>query len=259
MLRYLYLALFVALNIFNISPAQSASPSKAKEAPRVEAELKSAIQDINSSVNSAGTIDYQANCANCPRVVSAAPKAQPTTILESPDNNKRIELTVLSEKNVNNIFSDLASRKDIPFGYPMDGCYARAHQMVQILEEQGIIAGKAFIEGDLFVESSEFGEIGWGYHVAPVVMVKKGNKTIPYVIDPSLFNKPVPQAEWKAKMLRQSKASMSREYYTKRFAYDPSDRETDYTDYPEETVDDMVKTNKHYGAILKRFSQKQSN
>ncbi|RPJ78261.1 MAG: hypothetical protein EHM20_04330 [Alphaproteobacteria bacterium] len=257
MFRYLYLVFFIALSALNFNSAEAGLKPKAKA--KIETELKSAIQDINSSVNSAGTIDYQTNCANCPRVVSAAPKTQPTTILESPENNKSIELTVLTEKNVNSIFSDLASRKDIPFGYPMDGCYARAHQMVQILEEQGIIAGKAFIEGDLFVESSEFGEVNWGYHVAPVVMVKKGNKTIPYVIDPSLFNKPVPQAEWKAKMLTKSKASMSREYYTKRFAYDPSERESDLTDYPEETVDDMVKTNQNYSDLLKRFKERLKN
>jgi len=54
-------------------------------------------------------------------------------------------------------------------------------------------------------------------------------------------------------MLSKPKASMTREYYTKRFAYDPSDRESEYSDYPEETVQDMVAANKNYSSILKRF------
>lgn len=243
----------------NFNNAEAGLKRKITDSPKIETELKTAIKDINASVNSAGTIDYQSSCANCPKEVGAPPKKLKTHSLYSKDNDKNIELSVLSEKEVNSIFKELASRSDIPFGYPMDGCYARAHKMTTILDEKGIISGKAFVEGELYVDSETFGEIGWGYHVAPVVLVKQNSAIIPYVIDPSLFTKPVPQTEWKAKMLEKSKAILSREYFTKRFAYDPNDRESDLDEYPEETVLSMTETNQNYSDLLKRFKERLKN
>ena len=123
--------------------------------------------------------------------------------------------------------------------------------MARLLESKGIISGKAFIEGELYVDTS-FGEVGWGYHVAPVVMVKvKGqSKPVPYVIDPSLFDKPVPYSDWKAKMTAKPKAKVSSEYFTNRFAYDPNDKNANLTDYQADTVEDMDSTNKNFTRML---------
>jgi hypothetical protein len=119
---------------------------------------------------------------------------------------------------------DLASNQKIPFGYAYDGCYARAAKMSKILEEKGIISGKAFVEGNLNVVSPVLGDVHWWYHVAPVILVKIDDKEIPYVIDPSLFKKPVPFSEWRDSMTGGDKTHLSREYFTNRFSYSPDDK-----------------------------------
>lgn len=92
----------------------------------------------------------------------------------SKDNNQKIELTILSEDEAIQIFNKLAAREDIPHGYP-EGCYARAHEMVRSMNREGIVSGKAFIEGEFYVDG-KYGEVGLAFNVAPVVMVKTGNK-----------------------------------------------------------------------------------
>lgn len=216
-----------------------------------EALLKNAIKDFPANSKSAGSLDYKNSCANCSSVNSKV--IRKTTILNSPENNQKIKLSVISETELSTLFANLAARKDIPFGYP-DGCFARAHKMVHILEDQGIIAGKAFLEGMLFVDT-EFGQVGWGYHVAPVVMVKKGSKILPYVLDPSLFNTAVPQSEWKALMLENPKSIFKKDYYTNRFAYDPRDRTADYHEDVDEFMEDMNATNNNYTKKLQEMRE----
>lgn len=238
MLRYFTL---LALILLNVTAFASSSANE---------NLKRTIKKVAPAVASAGTIDYKSGCATCTQIGQAAKTAS----LYSKENNQKVDLTVLSEDEVNSIFSDLASRDDIPFGFPMDGCYARAHKMVRIMEDQGIIAGKAFVEGELYIDS-KFGEVGWSYHVAPVVLVKKGGKVSPYIIDPSLFQKPVPYETWKGKMLEKKKASLEHEYFTNRFAYDPDDKNAKYTDYQEEQLADMNNANRNFSRTLFMYNE----
>lgn len=236
MFRHSFFVLFMTLSIFNSYPIHAKSSDTATSFGNI-------INTLAPAINSAGTIDYVAGCAACQ---NASVIYNGTTLLESVDNDQRIELSVIDENKANSLFSELAANKDIPHGFPMDGCYARTHKMVKILEdEHGLIAGKAFVEGKLYVDTS-FGEVAWGYHVAPVVMVRKNHAIVPYVFDPSLFSKPVPQTEWKAKMLAKSKSKFTREYYTNRFSYDPDDRTAKYSDYSKESLDDMEETNRNF-------------
>jgi len=211
--------------------------------------FRKSLNKIAPTLASAGTIDYKNGCASCVYLnqQSAEEKKYP---LYSKNNNQKIDISVLSEEEVYTIFSELAAREDIPFGFLVDGCYARAHKMVRIMDDRGITAGKAFIEGDLFVDTPAFGEVGWNYNVAPVVMVKNGNSVTPYVIDPSLFKKPVPYEEWKALILKKSKSKLAREFYTNRFAYDPSERIAKLKEYQEDSLDDMDTTNKNLNRML---------
>lgn len=235
--------MFLLAAIFQLITFHSANASPTEET------IKKALKSVHSTINSAGTINYKNACANCATITHT----MPISTLYSKSNSQNIDLSVLSMDEATEAFNELAARSDIPFGYPMDGCYARAHKMARLLEDKGIISGKAFVEGSLYVDT-KFGEIGWGYHVAPVVMVKKGNANIPYIFDPSLFSKPVPYTEWKAKMTAKSKASVSREYFTNRFAYDPSDRTQKYTSYQEEPLEDMDRTNKEFSNALKQLN-----
>ena len=82
----------------------------------------------------------------------------------------------------------------IPFNYPDDGCWGRAHEMCRLMIAAGITPDKVWIFGNLRAPSQNNPacQVLWGWHVAPTLSV--GAQT--YVIDPSLFNNPVTQATW---------------------------------------------------------------
>lgn len=82
----------------------------------------------------------------------------------------------------------------IPFTYPDDGCWGRAHEMARLMMAQGITPDKVWIFGNLHVISSNKPNcnVYWGWHVAPTLQV--GSTT--YVVDPALFPGPVPRATW---------------------------------------------------------------
>ena len=220
--------------------------------------LNDAFKDVKNAVNNAGGADQVKGCATC--AINNLPKTPPKTNLYSADNNKTVELSVLTEAEATTAFNFLQSQPDIPYGFPLDGCYARAHKMSRLLEDKGIISGKAFIEGSLHVDTKDFGEITWSYHVAPVIMVKPAGQkiAIPYVIDPSLFSKPVPYATWKAIMTKSQNSSIDHEYFTNRYAYDPNDRTADYKTYTDESVSDMNDTNKKFKDMLAQYKANQT-
>lgn len=106
----------------------------------------------------------------------------------------------ISEADATALFNELAGLDYIPFDYPVDGCFARAHEMSRIMAERGIASGKVFnyaAPNTLSVPGTEFGDISWGYHVAPIVNVQ-GNDgvTRQMVFDPSLSNQPMTFGEW---------------------------------------------------------------
>ena len=87
----------------------------------------------------------------------------------------------------------------IPFGYPDDGCWGRAHEMVRLMGLEGVQADKVWIYGRLRVATRNHPrcEVQWGWHVAPTLQVDiGGGRSETYVIDPSLFPGPVPRATW---------------------------------------------------------------
>lgn len=102
----------------------------------------------------------------------------------------------------------------IPFQYVRDGCFARAHKMRQIIEDQyGYCSEKVFSfanEGNntLAVKAGKWGGccITWWYHVAPLVRVRVRIKLLfltldvqlALVIDPGMFDKPVLLSTWLA-------------------------------------------------------------
>lgn len=200
-------------------------------------ELSLQLGTFNKNVATAGAVNYLENCSKC------GPELNQTSSLYSPKNKKSVELSVLSPERALDVFNKLKNDEDIPFIYPMDGCYARAHKMAMVMDEMGIISGKAFLEGNLFVDT-KYGEAGWSYHVASLVMIKKNGKLIPTIIDPGLFDKPVPYEEWKNLLLKKPHAKYENEYFTKRFNYDPDSRHDNLTDYREEEIDNMNETNR---------------
>ena len=90
----------------------------------------------------------------------------------------------------------------IPFLYPDDGCWARAHEMCRLMINVGVTPRKVWIRGALHpaTRNNPACSVGWGWHVAPTVCVRGWwfFNTQDMVIDPSLFTTPVSKAQWKA-------------------------------------------------------------
>ncbi len=104
------------------------------------------------------------------------------------------------------IFEDFAAADDLALRFPADGCYARTHLMARRLLDQGLTPSKvwAFAASAtdlLWVETPDHpgGRVQWGYHVAPVLLVRGPEGDIrEMVFDPLLFDHPVPVDEWRS-------------------------------------------------------------
>ena len=95
----------------------------------------------------------------------------------------------------------------IPFMYPDDGCWGRAHEMCRLMVNMGLSPSKVWIDavGPLLKANTRNNPqcfVQWGWHVAPMICVRRwlifffpwGEQQ---VIDPSLFTSPVSKATWK--------------------------------------------------------------
>jgi Glutaminase len=98
----------------------------------------------------------------------------------------------------------------IPFQYVIDGCYARAHKMRQIITSRyRFCCEKVFSFANqkndtLAVKADKWGGccVTWWYHVAPLIRVRVRigsiKLTLAMVIDPGMFDKPVLLSSWLA-------------------------------------------------------------
>lgn len=93
----------------------------------------------------------------------------------------------------------------IPFRYPDDGCWARAHEMCRLMIAAGVTPAKVWIDyaAPTLLHAATRNHwqcfVEWTWHVAPTLCVRSywcGMET--YVIDPSLFTGPVTVATWQA-------------------------------------------------------------
>jgi hypothetical protein len=104
------------------------------------------------------------------------------------------------------IFAEFAVAEELALGFPADGCYARTHLMVQRLLDRGLAPSKAWAFAAsatdlLWTETPGHpdGRVQWGYHVAPVLLVRTPDgATHEMVFDPLLFDRPVPVEEWRS-------------------------------------------------------------
>ncbi len=88
----------------------------------------------------------------------------------------------------------------LPFLYPDDGCFARAHEMCRLMLGAGVEPRKVWLDGRLQAATRHHPscKVRWGWHVAPTLRVKRGfMKSQDVVFDPSLFAAPVSKREWK--------------------------------------------------------------
>ena len=123
----------------------------------------------------------------------------------------------------------------IPFMYPDDGCWARAHEMCRLMVAKGLSPRKVWIrkgEGRLLhinTKNSPSCYVEWFWHVAPTLCVRIGPWWWPWitarmVMDPSMFTTPVAVATWKAAQNKPgaSLEHTSREQYWEYGGTDPT-------------------------------------
>jgi Glutaminase len=103
------------------------------------------------------------------------------------------------------IFLEFAASEELALRFPADGCYARTHLMVKRMLGQGFAPSKVWAfaasRADLLWTETPHhpnGRVQWGYHVAPILMVRGPDGTPrEMVFDPLLFDYPVPLEEWR--------------------------------------------------------------
>lgn len=199
------------------------------------------LKDIEFAVKDVGGLSKALSCALTP-TLSESDNTQKKTILHSALNKKDIPLSVVSLNEAKALFNAAYEDYQNDFSNPLDFCFARAHRVNQFLEEEkGIISGKAFLEGEFFLPTNilDLKEIGWFYHTASIVMVEHNGKTVPYVFDHVLYDRPVPYQEWKKRITGSPKSKLSGEYFTDRFVYNRQDKMNDLREWIEEDTFDM--------------------
>lgn len=172
------------------------------------------------------------------------------------DKRGVVEVTVISESQANRLFEEFVSHKEIPFEFPLDGCYARATAMARIAESQKIEMGKIYADGILRTKTDikEMPEVTWGYHVAPTLWVQKDGKPVLMVFDPSMFKKPVTVAEWTDAMKLPGipNAQVKNIYYGSRFQLGPREAEDKKNSWLRDDLamtDEVLKTYKNVDLV----------
>ena len=207
----------------------------------LETNLKTTVLPNLPKIKQGPNLNYNHNCPNCTPTESnykITEANEKTAKLDSPTNKQTIELSILSLEKASVLFDKLAAQKDIPFAYAKDGCFARAHKMAMVLDDEKIITGKAFMQGRFYAQTNS-GPVFWTYHVAPIVLIKIGEDINPYVFDPSMFKMPVPLAQWKQGLRKSPKSIFLAEYFTNRFSYDLFDKDKNLESYTDASVNSM--------------------
>lgn len=135
------------------------------------------------------------------------------------DNSQKLASVIPDLATLNSLFTQIknqscgtstASSPCITFRYPVDGCYARAHKMRQILINAGYDCEKQFVYGNLRASTGTCC-VSWVYHVAILVSFKNASGVVEKrIIDPSLFSSgPVTDAAWRAACTNTSCGSAS--------------------------------------------------
>jgi hypothetical protein len=163
-------------------------------------------------------------------------------------HGRKIIASEMNDEYALKIFQEMTVQQKIPFGFPEDGCYARAHEMAYQLDKKGISTGKVFAHGFFRIDSDKAinGYVSWIFHVAPFVVVNSGKNREIWVIDPSLFFEPVSLETWLKTLNAHPKSKISKVYLTSRYNYHWRDRDTVLKDFDEEDLGSARRTMKRF-------------
>lgn len=213
----------------------------------------------DSSVVSGFLRKLEASITPCECTVSAiSPEAVEKPLGKSTLKDlhgRTIPITVMNDEFAIKIFQEMTVQGKIPFGFPEDGCYARAHEMARLLEKRKVLTAKVFALGKFRIdtEKAKNGSVTWGFHVAPVIEVDDGKEKHLWVIDPSLFYEPVSLEAWLKSLTSHPKSQLNEVFLTSRFIYHPNHRDRVLNDYRSEDVKSAETIMKKY---LKRDQER---
>lgn len=147
------------------------------------------------SINAAAGMDESLN--NAQSINMPAPLPGLTNVI--PDlATAQIMFTYFAQQSCN-LPGPLGIDQCISFQYVEDGCYARAHKMSWIImNKYHYSVKKLFSYGNLSVRANKWGGccVDWWYHVAPLVIINTPQGPKSYVMDPGMFDGPVPMTTW---------------------------------------------------------------
>jgi hypothetical protein len=175
-----------------------------------------------------------------------------TQTLEYSSFSDSIDISSAGKSLIDSAFSYISSELGFIDFDDCNNCSSRAHLITAILENQffGLKTSKVWLFAD-FKRSSQEGKYGlksksylvcgecdnWGYHVAPLVIIRSGDRVDSIVLDPSTQNKPIVLRKWALNLVpRDGKAFLiikNKKYY----AY-PDNDSRKFEDLMEEWVDD---------------------
>ena len=227
---------FAFLILIVFSQFLSAQESELKIIPLTWEKIEKTIKNLNSTLN-------------CYSQKSSG-------FIQAADQH-HIDVSILTMDEAMKYFTNIKEDKSIPFKYPEDGCYARAHKMSWAFDDAGIDSAKIFVEGNLEVKTKNTpdGTVNWWYHVAPVVLIDFKGVVEPYVFDPSLFEKPVKAQEWVKVQTSHEKARVDNVYFTERFNYYPYQKSEMVCEYSNFSCNNSESVLKQYKKIQdERFS-----
>jgi hypothetical protein len=169
---------------------------------------------------------------------------EPGLPFEGTTDERGTETNPFSEEDAQALFDEIGALDTIPFDYPVDGCFARAHAMARHIQERGAVCAKVWNHGVdkfLVVPGTEFGDIEWHYHVAVVVCVEGSDGQVrQMVIDPSLARgddaRPLTLDEWVA-LQGGPEGQQARITSAAPYRYDPTRRGDPTFDYGTITMD----------------------
>lgn len=197
---------------YKVSFILSAQPYQIKDTKENEAYISMISQAVKNE--SPVYIFLKANSNEIAKVESPTPedirffKSALTKEVKEDNTTKKIASVIPDLATLNSLFTQIknqscgtstASSPCITFRYPVDGCYARAHKMRQILNNAGYECEKQFVYGNLRASTGTCC-VSWVYHVAILVSFKNAAGVVEKrIIDPSLNSTgPITDTAWRA-------------------------------------------------------------
>ncbi len=181
-----------------------------------------------------------------------------TKVFIQDNHHKRLEVSSISMAFLTEIYQKIQTQNNIPFDYPDDGCFARAHKTSMELEDMGIITVKSFLVGDLRLKtwSHPLGFVQWWYHVATSVHVKEFDQL--FVIDPTSSKIPISKVAWMQLLTEHKYGHIDENFETSRFVYAPEDayHKSIPNNYLRSDIFDMEQALDYYFELLE---QRQTN